>query len=278
MSRVEHIEEPEIDFPPEYRNYLIYCAESGIDSQQYQGWGTLWIPAERRGDLAHSLRELKRKHVFQGEVKWGRVGYRNAPFFRELCGQFFRTNWMMFHCVVFRTAMIRPELFEGGGVEARLHRLSALLENKIDFFSGSGTDKIYHVRVGPLLSSHAEEDEKAGEITNAQLRQALGHAPIRTMLTRNSRESAGVQIADFLLGAVLASWNERVADDGPKAGVLRHVAKHLGWEDLQANTRPLEWKFNVWYQHEPEENLPGSVRTRDCNYLFPVQPYRRTPK
>jgi hypothetical protein len=270
VSRVEHIEGPEIDFPPEYKNYLIYCDESGIDSQEYHGWGTLWIPAERRGDLAHLLRELKRKHVFQGEVKWDRVGYRNSPFFRELCAQFFRTNWMMFHCVVFHAG--------AGLVEARLQQLNALLGNKMSFFSGSGRDKIYHVRVDPAPSSRAREDDEAGEITNAQLRQAIGHAPIQTMLTRNSRESAGVQIADFLLGAVLASWNERVADDGPRAGVLRHVAKHLGWEDLRADTRPQEWKFNIWYHHDPEQQSARGVQTRECNWLVPVQPYRRTPK
>lgn len=274
MSRIEHIEGPEIDFPPEYRNYLIYCDESGIEAQAYHGWGTLWIPAERRGDLAHVLRELKRKHEFDGEVKWKRVGFRNAPFFRDLCGQFFQINWMMFHCLVFR----RREPLEGGLVEARLQHLNSLLRHKIDFFSGSESGKVYHVRVAPLPSSHAKEDEKTQKLTNAHLRQALGHVPARTMLTRDARESAGVQIADFLLGAVLASWDERAAADGSKAGVSRYVAKHLGWEDLRADTRPTEWKFNIWHHHDPEQQPARSVETRDCNWLFPVQPYRRVPR
>lgn len=278
MSRIEHIEGPEIDFPPEYRNYLIYCDESGGDSQAYHGWGTFWIPAERRGDLAQVLRDLKRKHEFQGEVKWNRIGYRNAPFFRDICGQFFRSNWMMFHCLVFGASVLRRELSEDGLVEARLHHLNALLQNKIDLFSGSGRDKIYHVRVAPLPSSYAKEDEQIHGITNAQLRGAMGHAPIRTMLTRDSRESAGVQFADFLLGSVLASWNERTAEDGPKAGLSRYIAKHLGWEDLRADTRPQEWKFNIWYHHDPEQPSPPSVETRECSWLVPVQPYRRVPK
>ncbi len=269
MSRIEHIEGPEIDFPPEYRNYLIYCDESGSDSQEYDGWGTLWIPAERRGDLAQVLRELKRKHEFDGEVKWKRVGFRNAPFFRDLCGQFFQINWMMFHCLVFRKSAL---------VEARLRHLSSLLRNKIAFFSGNEGGKVYHVRVAPLPSSYTKEDEKTHKLTNADLRQALGNTPVQTMLTRDSRESAGVQIADFLLGAVLASWDERAPSDGSKAGLSRFVAKHLGWEDLRADTRPMEWKFNIQHQQDPEQQATRGVQTRDCNWLFPVQPYRRAPR
>lgn len=37
---------------PKHKNYLIYCDESGIDGQNYYGFGSLWMPWERRGDLS----------------------------------------------------------------------------------------------------------------------------------------------------------------------------------------------------------------------------------
>jgi hypothetical protein len=32
-----------------------------------------------------------------------------------------------------------------------------------------------------------------------------------------------------------------------KKEVASWVANHLGWEDLRADTRPTERKFNIWY-------------------------------
>jgi len=54
------IAEDDVEAPPVpgHRNYLVYCDESGIDGQVYYGFGSLWLPWERRGDLVGFVNEL----------------------------------------------------------------------------------------------------------------------------------------------------------------------------------------------------------------------------
>jgi hypothetical protein len=39
------------DAVPGYRNYVVYTDESGMHGAKYYGFGSLWIPWERRGDF-----------------------------------------------------------------------------------------------------------------------------------------------------------------------------------------------------------------------------------
>ena len=273
----EHVEtEENATFPPDYKNYLVYVDESGIQGgSPFYGWGSLWIPAERRGDLARILDTLKRKYKFQGEVKWKKMkGEGREGFACALIDAMLQRNWMMFHCILVPTASIRTQLFRGGMMEARLHHLSHLLRAKIRFFNEGGSmRKTYHVRVDPLPSSYMREHEKLAKINNAMLRAALGEAAINTMAVVNSKGRAGIQLADLLLGAVLCPWQENVESDGVKARISKHIYSRLGWTDHRAGTFAGEWKFNLWWLSAKDEkrHAPG----RACKHYFPVHPYRR---
>lgn len=266
-----------MDFPPEYRNYLIYGDESGIHgSSLYYGWGTLWIPAERRGDLSALLQDLKRTHRFHGEVKWVKLKGRNEPFALDLITEFFKRNWIMFHCLVVKRSEVRVDLFAGGLAEARLHHLTTMLRKKIEFFGGSSSDKAYHVRVDPLPSAYAKEDEKLWKITNAMLVETVGDPKIKTLSTvADSRTSAGVQIADVLLGAVLCPWNQAVVDGTSKPRIAAHLLDCLGWSDHLADTFPAEWKFNIWTLRDRFSAEPRRVKGRACRHRYPVKAYRQ---
>lgn len=243
-------DDTELALVPDARNYLVYCDEASIDSQRYYGWGTVWIPAEARGRLSGLFNRLKEEHFLSGdEVKWKKVNARTLPFFCALLDDFFPRSWILFHCLIVDTRIVRTELFEGGMTEARIHHLRMLLDNKISFFRGR-SQKSYHIRVDPLPSPYRKEDEKLEKITNAMLRQKLGKFGIATLHTRDSKKSRGIQLADFLLGAALSPWNAAVDPGSPKHELSTRLYDALGWKDHLADTSPNALNFNIWHFHD----------------------------
>jgi hypothetical protein len=273
IDLTDHVEDPDDAQVPDYRNYLVYVDESGIHGKNpYYGWGTLWIPFERRGTLSLLLKTLKKEHGFEGEVKWNKVKPRSEAFACELIDAILVRNWMMFHAILLHRSDIKTKLFKGNVVEARLHHLSTLIRNKISYFGGGHADKTYHLRVDPLPSPYRKEHEKIMNITNAMLVQSIGESKITSMDVVDSKGRAGVQIADLLLGAALSPWNAVSDPNSPKARVAKHLYSRLGWPDHRGGTFAREWKFNLWWLASAGE--PRHAPGRPCRYHFPVRPYK----
>lgn len=122
----------------------------------------------------------------------------------------------------------------------------------------------------PLPSRYAKADEAAFKIVGHTLRRDLGIAPLKSLITRNSREAPGIQLADLLIGAVMSQWQQRATAE-PKLAVRKLIAAHLGWEDLAADTHVKEWKFNIWYFYDPTANLEREVMTRPLRLKVPMK-------
>jgi hypothetical protein len=259
---------------PGYRNYLVYCDESGQSGKVYYGFGSLWMPWERRGDFTGLVSSLRQKHHYNHEIKWHKVDKHTTAIYCDLVEEFFRRNWLMFHCIVGRKGYIDKKYHRYGYDEAFRKQFALLIKNKIMFFSEGKRNKVYHVAVDPLPSSYEKADEAAHIIINNELKRELGFTPINTFTTRDSRETSGIQLADLLLGAVVSDWNrESVAE--AKLRVKACIADHLGWNDLHADTWHREWKFNIWFFHDPTTCEAREAQTRPLELKYPVPPYRR---
>ena len=64
-------------FLPGYRNYLVYCDDSGLHGSTHYAFGSFWIPAERRGDFPALVKALRDKHHMHDEFKWQKINARN---------------------------------------------------------------------------------------------------------------------------------------------------------------------------------------------------------
>lgn len=110
-------------------------------------------------------------------------------------------------------------------------------------------------------------------IVDHTLKKQMGFTPVHNLVTRDSKDALGIQVADVLLGAVVTDWNHETA--GPSKLALRDwVAEHLGWRNLRADTRRREWKFNIWYFHADGEAKPREATTWELNLKHKVPPYR----
>ncbi len=258
---------------PGHRNYLVYCDESGIDGQVYYGFGSLWMPWERRGDFTGLVNELRTRHRYKDEIKWTAVNRRSEAFYSDLTAQFFSRNWLMFHCLIVRKGYVDRQRHKDHD-EARRKHFGILLKSKLKFFADGRTDKSYHVRVDPLPSRYEKADEAAFKIVAATLKKELGIAPLHSLVTVDSRTSPGVQLADFLLGAAMAHW-QREATSSFKARLGGLIAEHLGWPDLRADTPLREWKFNIWYFYDPTSGKAREVKTRAVKLKIQMPAFRR---
>lgn len=97
---------------PGYRNYLVYCDECGQSGKTYYGFGSLWMPWERR-DFNRLVTQIRERHRDEHEITWHKIDARTEPMYRELMEEFFRRNWLMFHCIVGRQGYIDCSLHEG---------------------------------------------------------------------------------------------------------------------------------------------------------------------
>src|SRR4051812_27394247 len=105
--------EIEDDPPPGVVRWLISCDETGMHGAQFYGFGSLWMPWQRRGDFAKLIQELRDRHGYHNEIKWTKVKPFVADFYHDLVEEFFRTKWLSFHCVLVERATVRRELHGG---------------------------------------------------------------------------------------------------------------------------------------------------------------------
>jgi hypothetical protein len=263
----------DIQSVPGYKDYLVYGDESGTGGATHYGFGTLWIPNQRRGTLNGNVQKLRDKHGYHSEIKWNKVSRGNEPFYRDLLIEFFQRKWIMFHCLVVRKAYVVRSFHNGDWDLARRKHQTGLLSNKIAYFSDGQRNKRYHVRLDRIASRYAKADEVMFKVSNYEIENKYGIKPITSLRAVDSKGSLGVQLSDFLLGATMAQWQGDVESDHKKrlTGLLAH---HLGWPDMTSDTYRPEWKFNVWSFHDPKANLPRDRVTRRVDLLYPMPPYR----
>ena len=265
-------DEAQSDEVPGHKNFLVYCDESGIDGQVYYGFGSLWIPLEGRGRLTGLVKALRERHDYRDEIKWTAVNRRSASFYLDLVREFFGRNWMMFHCIVVRKGYVNKSHHKNYD-EARRKHFAMLIKSKLAFFSAGKIKKAYHVRVDPLPSRYAKADEAAFKIVGSTLKKEIGLAPLKSLITVDSKTSVGIQLADLLLGAVMSDWQD-VASSEFKKSVRREIASHLGWDDLRADTPHTDWKFNIWYFFDPTAGSKREAKTRKVKLKVPMPVFR----
>jgi hypothetical protein len=261
---------------PGYRNYLIFTDESGIDKSPYYAFGSLWLPYERRGDFVALIRDLRTKHNFTHEIKWTNCKRESEAFYLALVEEFFKREWLMFHCLVVRKTYIDSSKHKDPD-EALQKHFAMLIKKKVEYFSKGYVDKAYHVRVDPLPVRYKKADEAAKKILDSTFKKELGITPIKTLITRDSKQSPGIQLADALLGATLFDWQGQ-GSAPHKRNVARSIAAHLGWTDTKADTRPEASKFNIWSFHDPTGGLPRTIETRSVQLKYPMFWRRRADR
>lgn len=252
--------------------WLISCDESGVHGAPFYGFGTLWMKWQRRGDFARDFRDLQTRHGFSGEAKWSRTNsQRDLDFYLALVDYFFRKPWLAFHCFVAKRAIVKKELHQGSWDLARRKHFTQLLINKMRRVYRRSTDGNieFRIYVDPIASSYDKADEVVEIVSNNVLRAEFGTLPVESVITRDSKDTPTIQLCDVLLGAVMEAWQNK-ATNKCKLFVQDTIAGCLGWNNLKADTRPEERKFNIWYFYDSSLG-PREIKTRQVSLKYPLQ-------
>lgn len=260
--------------PPQtsHRPIRVYVDETGIHGAKYSAFGSLWMTHDRRGDFQAIYDAQRKASGYIGELKWTKVSRFSADFARGMIEEFFKRPWLMFHALIIPRDYVNLGLHENDRDLAYRKHLALFLAKKIAWIA-DGKSKEFHVIVDPLPSRYQKADEAAHIIINHTLKRDAGrHAQIASLTTRDSRETPGIQLADLLLGAALASWQGEITSE-PKKRISKLVAEHLGWPDTKADTYPRESKFNLWHFWDPTAGAAREVRTRRVRLTYPMTPF-----
>lgn len=250
----------------------IACDESGIDGQRFYGFGSLWMKYQRRGDFAQLIRNLREKHSFFEEIKWQKASSkRYADFYHELIDVFFKVPWLAFHCIVVEKSMVNKSFHNGDYDLARRKHFTNLISTKIGSVISAHPerDSNFRIEVDPIASRYKKADEEFHVIANNVLNIKFGRQGIiSSVVTKDSKASENIQIADFFLGAVMCAYQGKASSEA-KLKVSNNVASYLGWPHLQHDTWHTERKFNIWYFYDKTRG-PRDIETRPVRLKYPL--------
>lgn len=250
----------------------VACDESGIDGQRFYGFGSLWMKYQRRGDFSRVIRELREKHNFYEEIKWQKAhSKRYASFYHDLIDTFFKHPWLAFHCIVIEKSVVNKKLHDGDFDLARRKHFNKLITTKISNIIKAHPDResFFRVEVDPIASRYKKADEEFHVIANNVLNRQHGRKDIiNAVVTKDSKASENIQIADFFLGAVMSAYQGKASSEA-KIQISNLVASYLGWQHLQNDTWSTERKFNIWYFYDKTRGL-RDIETKSVKLKYPL--------
>jgi hypothetical protein len=245
------------------RPWLIACDQTGVVRPSHYGFGTLWMPYDRRGDFSGAFGQMAEAAGFVGgEIRWEEIGpgprYRFA---RSLVDYFFQTSWLAFHCLAVEQGIVDMDRHADDLDLARRKHFTMLLANKVRrAISKRGSQQEFRVWVAPIPSPYAKAAE-AVEVISSNIVAEFSRRKPNLTVTVHERHAPTIQMCGLLLGAVMESWGAG-ATAREKAWLSARMAGHLGWEDLRHDTMPQDRKFNVWKFHDPVREPSRSASTR----------------
>lgn len=249
------------------------CDESGGTNTPYYGFGSLWMKWQRRGDFTRKINILKKQYGINHEFKWNKANARkNRDFYFDLIDFFFKEKWMAFHCLIVRKGIVDKACHNDDYDLGMRKHYTMLLTNKIKRCIRRHKDRdiAFRIWIDIINSRYPKADEAMHVIANNTINRELQSINnyVESVITKDSKEAYQIQLCDLLLGAVMDEWHQKATSKSKKE-IQYRIAKYLGWENLKADTRPEERKFNIWY-YKPKRNSVREVKYREVKLYYPL--------
>lgn len=224
------------------KTFNVYCDESchlENDHQQVMVLGAIWCPKDLSRNIAKQIKAIKEKHGLSPsfEIKWTKVSPGQLDFYLDVLNYFFEEEALYFR------ALIVPDK-------------TKLRHSVFNHDHDTWYYKMYFEMLKVLLSPNCAyciyldiKDSRSGEKT-AKLQEVLSNnnyvfqsSVIEKVQNIRSHESEQVQLADLLMGCVLAA-NRNNEVSPAKRTLVERMCELLG-HDLTQTTYMGRRKVNL---------------------------------
>jgi hypothetical protein len=106
---------------------------------------------------------------------------------------------------------------------------------KFDWSAAPSADHLLRPVCEPRVDPPASRPTRTPGRRSCEACLARRAPPLKTLFTRDSKTTTGIQVADVLLGAAMADWQQDASSDA-KGKIRAGLAEHLGSPDPRANT------------------------------------------
>lgn len=230
--------------------FNIYIDESchlENDGMPVMAMGAIWCAKVETKRLNEALRDLKKKHKAQGELKWSKVSQARLPFYLELIDWFFAESALHYRGLLVENKQKLSHLnFNQGNHDVFYYKMQFTLLKKL--LSPSSHYAIYL----DVKDTHSRTKlKKLREVLCNNVYDFNGQM-ISHMQNIHSHESELMQMADFFTGA-LTYCHRNLTENSAKVAVIAHI--ETTWRKSLRHTSSLnERKLNI-FLFQPQEVL-----------------------
>lgn len=219
----------------------IYCDESCLEaltkkeSHPFVGIGGLWLPTEKREETKTSLKEICRRHNINKEFKWNKLSPYYLDFYKEIVDYFFNKEHLRFRAIIIESNKVDNMTFHDSDNELSFYKFYYQLIHHwiLDF-------NHYYIFLDYKLNRNK------GRLN--ELRKVLQYSNLTSTIGLvqgiPSEQSLGIQLADVLLGAVTAKFNNKIKSKA-KTGLIEYIEKEYLGKEISPTSKTEE-KFNVF--------------------------------
>lgn len=235
--------------PPQ--DFVFIADEAGISNDRYTVVGGLCMHRKTLEKTCETLQEYRELHNMKAELKWQRVSNQKADEYKALADYFFamnNANYIHFHSIVFDSHQWNHHRYNGGNGDAGLSKLyyQLLLHKFVKIYGNKGT---LFVRLDHRNSQTPLEDIRKMLNATAARDHGIDTAPVKQLVSTDSKDCDLLQMNDVILGAVCAARNGRhLLADGraAKRDLAKLVLEKSGLNTFEVDSPRNVSRFTVW--------------------------------
>lgn len=219
----------------------VYCDESCSEvlfdrtAHRYFALGSLWMAEEFREQFKDDIKKIKSDHNYELEIKWNKVSPKFFDFYKALLQYFFNNENLRFRVLIVESEKIDLVKFHKGDAELSFYKFYyQLLHHWILDFNE------YSI----FLDYKTNKEKSRLHILREVLTSASLSSVISNVQSIHSKESLGIQLADFLLGIVSSKFNQTAKKEGSKDKLINLTENILG-KNISPTIKN-ESKFNIF--------------------------------
>ena len=223
-------------------SYSIYCDESchlEHDRSPVMVLGCVWCPTSQIRRISRDILRIKLKHSATGELKWTKVSASRREFYLELLDRFLEDHSLRFRAlVVTEKERLDHDYFNQGSHDTFYYKMYFYLLRQV--LTPPNTYRVY------LDIKDTRSAQKVRGLRDVLCNNVydFDRATIPNIQNICSRESALMQLADFLIGAVGYVHRLGMANR-TKHEVAQALCRKVGY-NLRSSTPPWAAKFNLF--------------------------------